>query len=76
VEDLPWKTDPEAQYRSGYEEGAQAVFREVQANLPPARLQAIQEWLLKLDGWRMRSRQELANDRKLKRVSPPALRSN
>jgi hypothetical protein len=76
MEKSPWKIDPEAQYRAGYEEGALALLREVQPNLPAATLQAVQEWLVKLDGWRLRSRQEIAKERKPNRVSPPTLGSN
>ena len=70
----PWQSDPEAQYRAGFEEGAWALFRQVESDLPQAVRAAVKDWLdRQLDPWRLRSRQEVARGEKPERVLPPSL---
>jgi hypothetical protein len=71
---MVWKNDPEAQYRAGYEEGAWALLKAIESQLPADALRAIEQWTGELDSWRLESRQEVASGKKPAKVSPPALR--
>jgi hypothetical protein len=68
-----WKTDPEAQYRAGYEEGAWDLLRALKGRLPADSIAAIDAWTLDLDAWRVASRQEVARGRKPEKILPPPL---
>jgi hypothetical protein len=73
-----WESDPEAQYRAGFEEGALALFHAVETQLSPSARNAVRAWLGLLDAWRLKSRQEVARGLKPELVYPPEIepRSN
>jgi hypothetical protein len=66
-----WKSDPEAQYRRGFEEGAWALYRAAQNLLPGDANISVRQWLSQLDQWRLESHQ---SGRRATLVPPPALR--
>jgi hypothetical protein len=70
-----WKSDPEAQYRAGFEEGAWALFRQIEPRLLPGARDEVRSWLgKKLDPWRLQSRQEVARGAKPGIVLPPTFK--
>jgi hypothetical protein len=69
------KSDPEAQYRQGFEHGAWEVYRVLMQFLPSQVANPVQEWLeRKIEPWRLEAYYTASKDKPVAEVTPPHLR--
>jgi hypothetical protein len=69
------KTNPEAQYRQGFEHGAWELYRELMQFLPLQIANPVQEWLEhKIEPWRQEAYHAAVADKPLEEITPPHLR--
>lgn len=70
-----WKANPEVRYREGYEEGALALFRQIEHILPTVTAQLAVAWLeQKLEPWRLEAQRVAASGGTPVPVLPPPLK--
>ena len=69
-----WKENPEVRYREGYEEGAWALYREVEKFLPTPVANSVVMWLQEqLEPWRIKAQESAAAGGHPAKILPPRI---